>query len=115
MATSSFDDSNDSGTAVSFCVCTECWMRAATPSRTVWSVYDYHHSVSFSQCSQACLFYGGNNDASIVLQSANWTIVGTRSVTLNSVKGLLFAISCFMKRTLTRNKEGHNQDKMLRF
>ena len=34
---------------------------------------------------------------------------------LNSEKGLLFAISCFMKRTLTRNKEGRNQDKMLLF
>ena len=52
---------------------------------------------------------------SILLQSANWTIVGTGSVTLNSEKGLLFAISCFMKKILTRNKEGRNQDKMLQF
>ena len=39
----------------------------------------------------------------------------TRSVTLNGKKGLLFANSCFMKRTLTRNKEGCSQDKTLRF
>ena len=52
---------------------------------------------------------------SILLQSANRTIIGTQSVTLNSEKGLLFAISCFMKRTLTRNKEVRNQDKMLQF
>ena len=93
MATSSFDDSDDSGTAVSVYV-QNCWMRTATLSRTVWSVYDYHHSVPFSPCSRHVCFMVEIATVSILLQSANRTIVGTRSDTLNGEKGLLFAISC---------------------
>ena len=33
----------------------------------------------------------------------------------DAFSGILVAISCFMKRTPTRNKEKHNQDKTLRF
>ena len=92
-----------------------CWMRAARPSRTVRSVYDYRHSISFSPYSQACLFYGGNSGDIDFIAKHKPDNSCTQLVTLNSEKGLLSAISCFMKRTLTRNKEGRNQDKTLRF
>ena len=59
--------------------------------------------------------YGRNSDGIDFIAKRKPDNSCTRLVTLNSEKGLLFAISCFMKKTLTRSKEERNQDKTLWF
>ena len=80
MATSSFEDSDDSGTAISFCVCTELLDVGCNTQP------DSRHSISFSPCSQACLFYGGNSGGIDFIAKHKPDNSCTRSVTLNSEK-----------------------------